>query len=226
MPPLPGTKPRSRPATREAAVCSTLNAFQPASLPPPAARAWPRQPAPPRRPARAAAAAPTITIGRLASRSDAGEAVLAVEHVLQRLRAGAQVVVRVGEIGPLADQRDRHAALAPALADARIEHGRLEPRIGADQQNGIGLLDALDGGIEQVARAPELGVELGAVLPAFDLVAAEPRQQVLEREHLLGTREVAGEGGDAVGLGLLQLGGHERQRLVPAAGSSRPPLRM
>ena len=63
-----------QPATREAAAWRTLKPFQPASLPCPGRPrdAWPQRQH--RRPSgRAAAAAPTITIGLLASRSVAGK---------------------------------------------------------------------------------------------------------------------------------------------------------
>ena len=45
-------------------------------------------------------------------------------RLAERLRPGAEIVVRIGEVGLLADQPDREAAVAPALADARVEHRR------------------------------------------------------------------------------------------------------
>jgi len=72
-PPLPGRKPRSSAATRDAAVCSTLNPFQPPSAKVPAGPIMPvsmaifaasRRIAAPSE--RATAAGPRISIGRLA----------------------------------------------------------------------------------------------------------------------------------------------------------------
>ena len=74
-----------------------------------------------------------------------GERVLAVGQLAQRLRAGAHVLIGVGELRRLADDADLEAALAPALQDARVEHRRLEARIGADEQDRVGLVDAGDG---------------------------------------------------------------------------------
>jgi hypothetical protein len=47
---------------------------------------------------------------------------------------------------------DDAAATVGALADAGIQHRCFEARIGADQQNGIGLFNAGNGGVEEVAR--------------------------------------------------------------------------
>ena len=115
-------------------------------------------------------------MGCLASRKVAAKPLLAVGHILQGLRAGAQVVAGIGEVGPLADEADDEAALAPALADAGIEHGRFQARVGADEQDGVGLLDAGDGGVEQIAGAAEPGIELGAVLPAIEVARAQAHE--------------------------------------------------
>ena len=115
-------------------------------------------------------------------------------------------------------------ALAPALTDARIENGRLEARIGADQQNDVRLIDALDGGIEHVARAPELRVQLAAVLTAIEVLRAQPLEQVLEREHLLGAREVASDGADARRIDRLELGRRRRASASSQLGGLEPPV--
>ena len=127
--------------------------------------------------------------------------------------------VGIGQVGPLADQPDREIAGAPALADARIEHGRLVARIGADDQQRVGLLDAGDGGIEQVGRPAPLRVERGAILPAIEIADAEPAHQVLEREHLLDRGEIAGNRADARRRRRLDLGGDRAERLRPGCGA-------
>ena len=73
------------------------------------------------------------------------EAAGTVGQRLQRLRAGAELLVVVAQVADLADDADRQLALLPALADAGIEHRGLEARIGADDQHRVGLLDAFDG---------------------------------------------------------------------------------
>ena len=59
----------------------------------------------------------------------------------------------------------------PALAQARVDERRLPARVGADQQAGVGLLDAGDRRVEQIAGAAR-GIEPGAVLAAVDVRAS------------------------------------------------------
>ena len=65
------------------------------------------------------------------------------------------------------------------------------------EQNGVGVLDAFDGGVEQIGGAAERRVELGAVLPAIDIGRAELLGEELQREHLFGRGKIAGDGGEA-----------------------------
>ena len=118
----------------------------------------------------------------------------AVGELGQSFGAGAEIVVSISEIGLDTDQADGQTALALAdpLEDAGIQHRRLVARIGADQQDGVGLLDAFDRRIEQIRRAAERRIELGAVLAAIDIGRAELLCEKLQREHLLGRAEVAG----------------------------------
>src|SRR5881397_1018918 len=60
------------------------------------------------------------------------ELMRARRDICERLRPSAEIIVAIGEIGALADQADRKGAHAPALADARVEHGRFAARIGGD----------------------------------------------------------------------------------------------
>ncbi len=52
---------------------------------------------------------------------DVGIVALAVGEFGQRIRAGTEIVIRIGQIDPLADQRDREMTHAPALADPRVQ---------------------------------------------------------------------------------------------------------
>ena len=99
----------------------------------------------------------------------------AVGDLGQRLRACAKIVVRICEIGILADQPDRQlaAALVHALENAGIQHRRLVARVGADEQDRVSLVDAGDGRVEQIARAPVRWIECGTVLAAVNIGRAE-----------------------------------------------------
>ena len=103
-PPSPGTKPRSSAPTREAAVCSTEKPFQPSLTAPSSTAALA---------ASASTAAPSGRAERAGADDDQrllgalqrlGEAVLWRE-IGERLGAGAEIVVGVGQVGLLADQR-------------------------------------------------------------------------------------------------------------------------
>ena len=96
----------------------------------------------------------------------------------QRLRAGAEVLVGIGEVGRLADEADPDVALAPALADAGIEHRRFVARVGADDEDRVGLLDAGDGRVEDVGGAAERRHELAALAAAIEILHAERRHQL------------------------------------------------
>ena len=96
------------------------------------------------------------------------ELVVAAGELGEALRAGAELDHRVGQVRDRADPADREAALAPALAQPGVDQRGLEARVGADQQADVGLLDAGDGGVEEVAAA-RLGRELRAVLAAVEV---------------------------------------------------------
>jgi hypothetical protein len=81
------------------------------------------------------------------------------------------------------------------LADAGVQYRRFEARIAADQQDRVGLVDAADAGIEDVAAA-RTGLELAAVLAAIDVGRAKRCHQILERDHRFGIALIAGDGGD------------------------------
>ena len=91
---------------------------------------------------------------------------------------------------------DPQSPRAPALPDARIQDRRFDPRVGADDQKGVGLFDAFNGGIEQIAGAPELRIELVACLPAIEILGTQTREQIFERKHFLGARKIARNAAD------------------------------
>ena len=154
-PPLPGTKPRSSPPTRAAAVCSTLKPFQSAldhaaGLGQRAARA--ASTAAPS--ARGSAPMPRISIGFFAARSTSANGWRPSAISCSVCGPAPRCSYRIGEIELRPDHgRLCSLPLEPALAEARIDHRRFPARVGADQQAGIGLLDAGDGGVEEIAGA-------------------------------------------------------------------------
>ena len=77
------------------------------------------------------------------------------DKLRQTLRPGAEVIIVISKVGLLADQAEQHIALEETLADAGVEHGCFAPRIDADQHDGVGVVDAGDGRIEQIAGAAE-----------------------------------------------------------------------
>jgi hypothetical protein len=90
---------------------------------------------------------------------DVGEGALAASKVAQRIRTGADVIIIIGEIGLGADHADLELTGAPALADARVENRGFLARVGADDQQRIGLVDADNGRVEDIGRATRLGIE-------------------------------------------------------------------
>ena len=75
--------------------------------------------------------------------------------------------------------------------------GALVARVGADQQAEIGLLDAGDRGVEQIAAA-RAGIEPGAVLATVQMRRAEARHQVLEDDHRLAVDQIADDRRDPI----------------------------
>lgn len=98
-----------------------------------------------------------------------GEGVGAVDQILQRVGTAAEVIIAVAQFARLADHADRELAAAPALADAGVEDGGLEARIGADDQQRIGLVDARYGRVEQVACTAERRIECRPILATVEI---------------------------------------------------------
>ena len=121
-----------------------------------------------------------------------GEAVVAAGQRAQRVHAIAQMVAAVGQVGRFADQADLEPACPPAPPDARVENRGLDPRVGPYQQQRIGLVDAGDAAVEQVACA-QRRIDLGPVLAAVDVGRAQGCHEVLQRDHRLGVGMVAGD---------------------------------
>ena len=161
-----------------------------------------RAPAPPRSPA---ARPPCSAL----TKSD-----FAVGEPAQRRGAVAQVLVAIGQVRRLADQAEAGLAAEPHLAEAGVQHRRLEPRIGPDQQHRVGGLDA--GEVElnsQLSRGPA-----PSATPSWRqsrLVTPSAAEEVERRLHRFGVLQVAGDHADAVRRGAGQLGGHDVERLGP-----------
>ena len=150
-----------------------------------------------------------------------GEAV--APDIRQRFGAGAEIIVGVGERRLGADKADRKTlGDAPAFADAGVEHRRVTARIGADQQQRVGMIDAGDGRIEQITGAAPFRIEQSAILPAIDIGDAEPGHQILERENLFDGCEIASQSPDPLGIGARHLRGDSGECLTPARRPQLP----
>src|SRR5207302_7886420 len=112
-----------------------------------------------------------------------GEGMLAGGKLAERIRAPAEIVVAVSELGLGADEADLELTGAPALADTRVENGGLLARVRTDDQQCVGLLDAGDGRIEDIGGATDLGIESVAALDR-EIDRAKFDHQLLQREHL------------------------------------------
>jgi hypothetical protein len=123
---------------------------------------------------------------------------MARDEVGERFRTGTEIGRRIPQIRLLADHADRQAAHAPRLANAGIDERRLEARIGADDEDGVGCLDAFDRRVEQVRGAAERRIEGSAILPAVDIRRAERCHQQLQRIDFLDAGQVAGDRADFV----------------------------
>src|SRR5438876_9746003 len=102
---------------------------------------------------------------------------LAVGDLIDKVRARAQLLDREGQFERRSDGRYLEAAGEMALAQPGIDQRRLPARVRPDEQAGIGLLDAGDRGIEDVAGTARR-VEPGAILPAIEIGRAERRHQL------------------------------------------------
>ncbi len=206
----------SRPPTRAAAVCSTAKPFQSAVTAPTACASLAARPRTAAPSGRAMAPCPTMTSGRSAFCSTSKNSPAPSASSFSASAPAPSFCVVVARVADVADDADRHGAAAPALADAGIQHRRLEARIGADDQDRVGALDAFDGRVEDVAGAAVFRIERCAVLAAVDVGRAERAHQQLQRIHLLDRGEIAGNGADPVGLGLGDRFADRRKGLRPA----------
>ena len=152
------------------------------------------------------------------------EFVPARRHLFQRLRPGAEIVVRISEVGPLADEADGESRHSPALADAGVDDGRFAARIGADEQQRIGLLDPGNAGVEEIRRPPPFRVERGTVLPAVEIDDAQPRHQILQRKDFLDRGKIADDGADALGIRTFDLGCDGVEGVAPGGRMQLPIL--
>ncbi len=106
-----------------------------------------------------------------------------------------------------------------ALADAGVEDRGLEARVGADEHDGIGFLDAGNAGVEEIAGAAALLAQRRAILAAIDVLDAQRGCQLLPGEGFLGADEIAENNAHAFGLCRLHLLGNPAEGLGPGGGA-------
>ena len=97
----------------------------------------------------------------------------------------AVVLVIVCQIGALADDPNLDGGAQPTLADTRVKDRRFHPRIGTDDRDPVGLVDARDRRVEDVGRPPQRRIEFRPVLTAIHVDGAERRHERFQREHVL-----------------------------------------
>ena len=126
----------------------------------------------------------------------ARELVAARSDLRERVRPVAEAADGESELGVRPDGREREAAGAPALAQARGDEGRFAARVRADEKAEVRSLRPGDGRVEQISCARR-GGQRRAVLAAVDMRRAERFREVAQRAHRLGVAKVAGDGAEA-----------------------------
>src|SRR5262249_39794132 len=130
----------------------------------------------------------------------------------------------IRQIGALADEPDLEPGATPPLANARIEYRCFLARIGANDDQPVGVVDPRNGGIEQVAGASPFGIKRRAVLPAIEIDRAQPPHKVFEGEHVLDGGEIARNRADPLALGNLELRRDGMKRFAPGRRPQSPAL--
>ena len=120
----------------------------------------------------------------------------------------------IGQVGLWADDTHRQPGRKPVTTNAGIQDRSLNPRIAADNQKGIRIVNTGNSGIEQIAGTRT--ANLCAILPAIQIPAADFAKQRFQRKHRFCIALVTGNGCDAAGLGLFQSGGNRRKGIIPA----------
>ena len=97
---------------------------------------------------------------------------LAADERVQCFAALAEHFDREGQIERRPNCRDAEAAPQIALTQPRIDERRLPAQVGPDEKTGIGLFDASNRRVEQIAGAAPR-IEFGAILTAIEAGRAE-----------------------------------------------------
>ena len=123
---------------------------------------------------------------------DFSKITLARGQIDQNLRVIAQIKCIKGPIGRGSQRGDLDATHPPALADAGIEHGGFLARIGPDDQNGIGLLDPDNGGVEHIRTTAPSRIDLRTVLTAINIDRADFGHQLLQGINVFDRSQITG----------------------------------
>src|SRR6478609_2099425 len=143
---------------------------------------------------------------------------LAGGKVAERIGTGAEMIVRIGQIGLGADHADLELAGAPALADARVEDSGFLARVRTHDQKYVRLLDPGDRWIEDPGRPPRIGVEGIAALHR-QVGGAAFGQQLLQRKHLFDRGDVARYRADPLAVDAAGFRCDRGKRLSPRRGA-------
>ena len=141
------------------------------------------------------------------------KALIAGQQLSERFRPCADEFGVVSQIYRRANGGNREVAHQVTLTDTRIQHRRLEARIGADEKQRIGLFNAGNGGVENIIAAR--AGEFRTVLTAINMRAFEAIHQALKRELPLGADQISGNGSGLCALALQPIG-NQSESIIPA----------
>ena len=85
----------------------------------------------------------------------------------------------ISQIDLWPNNRDRHPARQPVAADTRIQNGRFNAGIAANNQQSVSIINASDCRIEQIASA--VPANFGTILTAIKIWTAKACHQAFQR---------------------------------------------
>lgn len=100
------------------------------------------------------------------------------------------------------------------LADASVKHWALSLRVGTDEDNQVGLVDASDARVHQVLGT-EVSVKLGRVAAGVDVLAVEAVKEILEGNDAFEVLELTDHSLNLVARNTRKLFGSQLHSLLP-----------
>ena len=135
--------------------------------------------------------------------------------ISQGRQRGPKIRAGISEISRRTDAGHRQACLPPALAQTRIQHCRFLARIGTDDQNRIGLINACNACIEEIRGATPSRINHAAVLTAIKIMGTEGLEQRFERIGLFNGSQITDDATDLRTLFAFNMGCHGHKGFGP-----------